>query len=94
MDYLRSYIFDWLDLRGRFDGGNAISLLDMDAEYFYDDSQKRDLIRLNGKENIQLTEASSGIQSVTPLYASVKYLTDDIFPSDTAVFIPQSGSEI
>ena len=85
MDYLRSYIFDWLDLRGRFDGGNAISLLDMDAEYFYDDSQKRDLIRLNGKENIQLTEASSGIQSVTPLYASVKYLTDDIYRQKESV---------
>lgn len=79
MDYLRSYIFDWLDLRDRFDGSNAIGLLDMDAEYYYDDSQKRDLIRLNGKDSIQLTEASSGIQSVSPLYVSVKYLTDIIY---------------
>lgn len=85
MDYLRSYIFDWLELRGRFDGGNAIGLLDMDATYFYDDSQKRDMIRLNGKETIQLTEASSGIQSVTPLYASVKYLTDDIYRKKESV---------
>lgn len=85
MDYLRSYIFDWLALRDRFDGGNAIGLLDMDAEYFYDDSQKRDLIRLNGRDNIQLTEASSGIQSVTPLYASVKYLTDDIYRKKESV---------
>lgn len=85
MDYLRSYIFDWLDLRGRFDGGNAIGLLDMNAKYFYDDSQERDLIRLNGKDNIQLTEASSGIQSVTPLYASVKYLTDVIYRQKESV---------
>lgn len=85
MDYLRSYVFDWLDLRGRFDGGNAIGLLDMDAEYFYDDSQKKDLIRLNGKDNIQLIEASSGIQSVTPLYASVKYLTDVIYRQKESV---------
>ena len=79
MDYLRSYIFDWLNLRGRFDDGNAIGLLDMDVEYFYDDFKKRDMIRLNGKESILLTEASSGVQSATPLYASVKYLTDDIY---------------
>lgn len=85
MDYLRSYIFDWLDLRGRFDGSNAIGLLDMDAEYYYDDSQKRDLIRLKGKNSIQLTEASSGIQSVSPLYASVKYLTDIIYRQKESV---------
>lgn len=85
MDYLRSYTFDWLALRGRFDDGNAISLLDMDAEYYYDDSQKRDLIRLKGKKSIQLTEASSGIQSVTPLYASMKYLTDDIYRKKESV---------
>jgi len=41
MDYLQSYIFDWLALRGRFDGENAIGLLDMDAEYYYDDTQKK-----------------------------------------------------
>lgn len=85
MDYLRSYIFDWLDLRGRFDGGNAIGLLDMDAEYYYDDSQKRDVVRLNGRNNIMLTEASSGIQSVTPLYASMKYLTDVIYNKKESV---------
>ena len=85
MDYLRSYIFDWLDLRGRFDRGNAIGLLDMNAEYFYDDSQKGDVIKLNGKDSIQLTEASSGIQSVTPLYASVKYLTDIIYHQKESV---------
>ena len=79
MDYLQSYIFDWLALRGRFDGENAIGLLDMDAEYYYDDTQKRDLIRLDGRNNIFLTEASSGIQSATPLYASMKYLTDVIY---------------
>lgn len=85
MDYLRSYIFDWLALRGRFDSDSAISLLDMDAEYYYDDSQKRDVVRLDGRNNIMLTEASSGIQSVTPLYASVKYLTDEIYGKKESV---------
>lgn len=85
MDYLRSYIFDWLELRRRFDASNAINLLDMDAEYFYDDSLKRDLIRLNGNDVIQLTEASSGIQSVSPLYASVKYLTDVIYRKQESI---------
>ena len=86
MDYLRSYIFDWLALRGRFDGENAIGLLDMEAEYFFDDTQKRDLIRLKGRDNIFLTEASSGIQSVTPLYATMKYLTDFIYRKRESVF--------
>ena len=85
MDYLRSYIFDWLAFRDRYDGYNAIGLLDMDAEYYYDESKKRDLIRLNGKDNILLTEASSGIQSVTPLYASMKYLTDLIYRKKESV---------
>ncbi len=85
MDYLSSYIFDWLDFRRRFDGSNAIGLLDMDVEYYYDDSQKRDLIRLNGKSSIPLPEASSGIQSASPLYASVKYLTDVIYSKTESV---------
>ena len=85
MDYLRSYIFDWLALRGRFDGESAIGLLDMDAEYYYDDNQKRDVVRLNGRNNIMLTEASSGIQSVTPLYASVKYLTEVIYSKKESI---------
>ena len=85
MDYLRSYIFDWLALRGRFDGESAIGLLGMDAEYYYDDNQKRDVVRLNGRNNIMLTEASSGIQSVTPLYASVKYLTEVIYSKKESI---------
>ena len=85
MDYLRSYIFDWLALRGRFDGESAIGLLDMDAEYYYDDNQKRDVVRLNGRNNIMLTEASSGIQSVIPLYASVKYLTEVIYSKKESI---------
>ena len=85
MNYLRSYIFDWLAIRDRFDRNNAISLLDMDAAYFYDDSQMGDMIRLNGKEVIQLTEASSGVQSVTPLYVAMKYLTGDIYRKPESV---------
>ena len=57
----------------------------MEAEYFYDETLNGDVIRLNGKKIIMLTEASSGIQSVAPIYTSVKYLTDDIYQKPESV---------
>lgn len=76
-NYLRSFLLDWDRIRSKFGKGNSISLVDTDEKYcFVDDSDT--LIMKDGKE-LPMDEASSGIQSVTPLYLFMSYLTQWIY---------------
>lgn len=79
MNNLRSYLFDWLEIHQKFTKENAIGLLKLNLKYFYEETSKKDIIQLpNGKE-ITLEEASSGLQSVVPLYVYIYYLTNWVY---------------
>ena len=81
---LRSFIFDWFDARGAYDKSHRLSILDLNMEYYYDKdaktvSQDR-IIHTNGKTyDIALSDASSGLQSITPLTLLLNYYSNQYF---------------
>lgn len=85
--YIKSFVFDWLDSHGKFKKDNSVELIGLGAKYYCSDGVNNDdIIVLNNKKEIKLRDASSGIQSVTPLFVYLKYITDWIFqhPEDVS----------
>ena len=81
---LRSFIFDWFDARGAYDKSHRLSILDLNMEYYYDKDAKKvsqdRIIHTNGKTyDIALSDASSGLQSITPLTLLLNYYTNQYF---------------
>ena len=79
----RSFMFDWLMAHKAFDTNHRLNLLDLNVQYYFDENAKfnQDTItHSNGKTySIPLYDASSGLQSVVPLFGMTSYLADQYF---------------
>ncbi len=83
-NYLRSFLFDWLDARKMYTADSPLDILNFNLQY-YSTSNQESYIKNYGKDGeykLLLTNASSGIQSITPLLVMVDYLTDKIYGKD------------
>ena len=80
---LQSFTFDWLNARNTFDKFHKLNLLDLDMQYYYDSTEqiyKDKIIHSNGKTyDISLYDASSGLQSITPLVLMLHYYNNQYF---------------
>lgn len=75
----RSFIFDWLEIHQKFQKQNAVDLLKLKLKYYYEEASQKDIIVLENGKEIMLEEASSGLQSVVPLYVYMYYLTHWVY---------------
>lgn len=83
---IRSFLFDWFEARKHFSGGEGLPVLNLGISYYYSEGTEEDRIKgysIDHDYDILLTNASSGLQSVTPLIAMVEYMTKGIY-SDTS----------
>lgn len=77
-NYLRSYVFDWLDIRKSYDSENKIPILNTNVEYYFSEDNRENYIK--GKDyEISLSNSSSGLQSITSLITIVDYLFFNIY---------------
>lgn len=74
---IRNYMSDWEEARQMFSRSNSLPILDLETAYFYNVSEKSDNIVIDKQGNsIEFTNASSGLQSIVPLYVLISYLTN------------------
>lgn len=86
---IRSFLFDWFEARKKYSKENNLSILNLGVDYYYIKGSEEDHIRGNGngaEYDILLSNASSGLQSITPLVAMVEYLTKWIYDEDIISF--------
>lgn len=83
-DYMRDFLFDWLLYRSKYPSSNAFPILDLGVKYYYD-KNRGDRIILNDEKEISLTEASSGLQSIIPLLASMHYCSHWLYDHDADI---------
>lgn len=80
---LRGFMFDWFDARETYGKEHHLNILDLNMEYYYDKDAKVNkdkIIHINGKTyEIALSDASSGLQSVTPLTLLLNYFYKQYF---------------
>lgn len=82
---IRSFVFDWLNVHGMFDSASVVPLLDLGVDYYYEDTTQTDKIILGEGKEIPINEASSGLQSVVPLYVYLYYLTKKLYDNHEKV---------
>ena len=75
---IRGYLWDWFIIRTKYTDANPLDLFSLGIKYYYS-KEKGDVLRLADGEEIPLNAASSGLQSVTPLYACLHYMTSWIY---------------
>ncbi|MBR3757190.1 MAG: AAA family ATPase [Bacteroidaceae bacterium] len=74
-DNLNSFLSEWGEMRGLFTEKRHLNVTPLGVEYHYDENSLKDYIATE-KGNVELTDASSGIQSFTPLYLLHKVYND------------------
>lgn len=77
-DYIRDFIFDWLLIRNKYSQEAPQDIIDLGVQYHYD-KNRGDIITLGNGKDINLNEASSGLQAVIPLLVSLSYSTEWIY---------------
>jgi predicted ATPase len=86
---IRSFLFDWFTARKNYPKAEGMSILGLGVDYYYSESSDEDHIvnAPNGQKSydILLSNASSGLQSLTPLVCMVEYLTDRIYRQEGQV---------
>lgn len=81
-NYVREYLFKWLSVHSKYTKENALPIVDLNIKYYYDDELKKDRIILEDNKELGIEEASSGMQSVIPLYVYMNYVIKWIFEND------------
>jgi len=79
-DSLQSFIVDWFEAKRSFRKESALNLIDLGMKYFSDNDE--DYIQMNGGKTIRLRNASSGLQSVTPLLTVADYMSKGMYEQE------------
>lgn len=77
-NYLRSFLYDWFDTRKIYTHENKFEILDLGIKYYYSEDNKESHISSDNFD-ILLSQASSGVHSVTPLLTMVDNLINNIY---------------
>ena len=84
---IKSFLSDWINIHSKYNQKNAFTLLNLNAKYYYNEELKQDRILLDEGKDISLNEASSGLQSVVPLFLVVDYLTSWIYKQSNDISV-------
>lgn len=76
-DNILDFMKEWEFARRTFSKGERI--LDLPVTYQYNTSSQEDKIKLDNGKELDLTVASSGVQSLAPLYVMLRYLTSGFY---------------
>lgn len=79
-DSLQSFVVDWFESKRSFNKDNALDLIDLGMKYYSDNDE--DVIQLANGQIIKLRNASSGLQSVTPLLIVADYMSGGMYDKE------------
>ncbi|MBO8485722.1 MAG: AAA family ATPase, partial [Bacteroidetes bacterium] len=74
-----NFMSDWNVARKLYTYDHNLPIDYIGAKYFYDENSDMDFLETEDGNRIQLINASSGQQSLTPLFVLIKYFTEEIY---------------
>lgn len=74
-----NFMSDWNIARKAYSSENSLSIDSLETTYYYDENKDIDFLETSNGNKIQLINASSGQQSMIPLYVLVNYFTKSIY---------------
>lgn len=90
---LRTFLFDWWKMAPHFQKDNAMILPSVDVKYYYSSDTYQDKIIMPDGNELEMPMASSGLQSLIPLYAHLKYATEWIYEHEDEVSYEKKEAE-
>lgn len=79
----RSFMIDWSTARNAYQKDKPFDILNLGVKYYYDDSVDKDFVIINDNTTLELTNTSSGLQSIIPLVILIDYLTNWIYSNES-----------
>lgn len=79
-DSLQRFIVDWFEAKRAFNKDDALPLLDLGMNYYSENDE--DFIRMDNGCSLRLRNASSGLQSVTPLITVADYMAKGLYSKE------------
>ena len=76
---LQTFLFDWWKMGAIYTKEHAVTIPDTGVNYFFDEKNNREIVQLASGKEINISEASSGLQSLIPMYVYLKYVTEWVF---------------
>ena len=77
---IRSFMTEWETARRATT--SLLDVLNLNVSYRYDPEQKKDMIQIQDGSTMKITDISSGLQSLIPLYVHLAYLNSLLHQSD------------
>lgn len=75
--YLQDFMNEWN--RARRQQAKISDILGLGVDYYFDENKEKDLVALQNGKILELSETSSGMQSMLPLFVYTDYLTNEVF---------------
>ena len=92
-DNLQSFINDWFDAKRHYTEERSLPIINLGINYYYNQSNDRDILMLDKDKKIQLRNASSGFQSVVPLAGMVNWMSSGIY-EENKPFSPEESQRL
>lgn len=73
---ISSFMYDWDKARK---SEKETEILNLDVKYSFDNGDNRDSIKTTDGNTLELTNSSSGLQSLVPLIIHLKYITSGVY---------------
>jgi len=78
-DNIMSFLYDWYSTKRQYVNGDSFPVLNLGVRYHNTKETDADTLTISNNKEITLQNASSGLQSVTPLVLLVDYLTGKFY---------------
>lgn len=83
-DNIMNFLYDWYEVKKKYTSDNKYSILNLGISYYHEQEHDSDLLVLSeNQKELNLSNASSGLQSVLPMLLIVDYLTNGLYTEKT-----------
>lgn len=94
-DSLQDFVNTWYKAKKHYAKNNSLGILNLGMQFFYNESDALDYVRLDNGKDIPVACASSGVQSLVPLLGMIKWFTSDIYRNQAErPFSPEENEQI
>ncbi len=78
-DNIMEFLYDWYEIKRKYFRKSSLNLLNLGVSYYHrQETDSDNLILQNYNKELLLRNASSGLQSITPLLIFIDYLTNGL----------------
>jgi predicted ATPase len=82
---IMDFLYYWYDAKKSYSKKNSLEIATLGISFYHIEEEDKDVVVLNNNKEIILRNASSGIQSMLPLYLLLDYLTDILYQKEVVL---------